>query len=867
MKISRVGWWIVGFCLVFLLGWGQGVRGEVGGDMSANADRCSTVLADCVTLSNQAHQAQSLGDLPQARALINRSLAGLNQHPTTEHQQQILAQSLDIFGAIALHQGEFQIALEAWQQAAAIYDQFPPLADRLQQNLIHQSLAQQKLGLSLQSCATLLNGLGLNLACEPEQWQSQDWQRLGSISREAGHFAAAIALGDLWRQGGYFAAARQLLEGLGLQQDPQREGLRLLTLGDVARSQGDQERAETQAEIQFHYEACPGEASGLTMDFYQEGLDNYQRVEALGLGDLAITLPALIQQISLHQRLGQREAATALLGQISPPTPADSRLIQPHLQSSLLHYAQMLHCLGEEAMARAWGEAIATTAEAQGNGEIAAYGYGYWGEWYEAAGELAEAEMMTAKAIAFSGGQAHLAYPWRWQMGRILAKGGDRSQSLREYQQAYQLLQSLRNNLVAFNTTMQYDFRDRVEPFYREYADLLLQPDSPTGEISQSHLRTARDVIESLQLAELDNFFQDDCTQFADTAVETADPHASFLFTILLENRLEVIAAFPNADLQEHRVLEDVTYTFDRFNQNVQKPTVITASGVRSNSEEIYQWLIAPFTEAFKIHQIKTLVFAFDTMLQGTPVAALYDSENNEYMIEKGFGLVTVPSSKLFSPRKIDQVQLRVLGGARSNFEGFEGPEQFSNLPHTVFEIERIEKIVPTALLINEQFTREQLRVQVRSGQFPIVHIATHGKFSSKQEATFLVIGDGKLNVADFAAGLDLRDLPKSQALELLVLSACETAEGDKRAALGMAGVALRSGARSTIATLWQVNDRSTAELMVKFYEILRNMPEVGKAEALRQAQVMLLNSDDSTDQDFSNPRFWAPFVLIGNWL
>ncbi|MEA5420473.1 CHAT domain-containing protein [Spirulina sp. CCNP1310] len=858
MKISRVGWWIVGFCLVFLLGWGRGAWGQWGGDMSANADRCSTVLADCVTLSNQAHQSQSLGDLPQARALINRSLAGLNQHPTTEHQQQILAQSLDIFGAIALHQGEFQIALEAWQQAAAIYDQFPPLADRLQQNRIHQSLAQQKLGLSLQSCATLLEGLGLNVGCEPEQWKEQDWRGMG----EAGNFAVAIALGDLWRQGGYFAAARQLLEGLGIQQDRQREGLRLLTLGDVARSQGDQERAEAQAEIQFHYQACPGKASGLAVSSYDQALVYYQEVMALKLEDLGLTLPALIQQISLHQRLGQREAATALLGQIPPPTLADSRLIQPHLQSSLLQYAQMLHCLGEEAMARAWGEAIATTAEAQGNSEIAAYGYGYQGEWYEAAGQLTEAEATTAKAIAFSSGQAHLAYPWRWQMGRILAKGGDRPQSLREYQQAYQLLQSLRNNLVAFNTTMQYDFRDRVEPFYREYADLLLQPDSPTGEISQSHLRTARDVIESLQLAELDNFFQDDCTQFADTSVEIADPYASFLFTILLENRLEVIAAFPNADLQEHRVLEDVVGTVVNLMTNLRTKGGISGDRILSNGSQLYHWLIAPFEASFKVYQIKTLVFAFDTMLQGMPVAVLYDQEHQEYMIEKGFGLVTVPSSKLFSPRKIEQVRLRVLGGARDNFEEFKGTEQFSNLPYTISELERIEKIVPTALLLNEEFTREQLRVQVRSGQFPIVHIATHGKFSSQQENTFLVIGDGKLNVVDFAAGLDLRDLPKSQALELLVLSACETAEGDKRAALGMAGVALRSGARSTIATLWRVGDGSTAELMVKFYEILRATPEVGKAEALRQAQVMLLK-----DEQFKDPKVWAPFVLIGNWL
>lgn len=857
MKIQRVGWWIVGFCLVFLLAAGRGALGESRGDMYANADRCSTVLADCVALSNEAHQAQTVGDLPQARALINRSLAGLNQHPTTAYQQQILAQSLDIFGAIALNQGEFQTALEAWQQAAALYGQFPPLADRLQQNLIHQSLAQQKLGLPLQSCATLLDRLGLDLDCEPDQWREQDWQTALLLIREPDHFPAVIALADLWRQGGYFSAARDLLNGLAPQQDPHREGQRLLTLGDVVRSQGDQIRAQSRDEIQFHHQACPEPKRGPAEDFYREALGDYQSLGALNLEDLGLTLPGTIQQITLYQFLGQREAATALLSQIPPPTAADPRLAQPALQRSLLHYAQMLHCLGDGAMARAWGEAIATTAEAQGNGEMAAYGYGYWGEFYEAAGNFAEGEAMTTKAIAFSGGQAHLAYPWYWQMGRILKVRGDRPQSLRHYQQAYELLQSLRNDLVAFNTGMQYDFRDRVEPFYREYVDLLLQPDTPDGQISQTHLRTARNVIESLQLAELDNFFQDDCTQFADTAVETADPQAVFLFTIVLEDRLEVIAAFPNAELREHQVFENVPNTVAAFTTNLTTTGTFRDRQIPINGGKLYSWLIEPFEEALKTHQIKTLVFAFDTMLQGTPVAALYDAKHQEFMIEKGFGLVTVPSSKLFSPRKIGQVRLKILGGARSEFQEFEG---LTNLPHVISEIKGIADILQTQELIDQEFTRKRLQMEVQSGQFPIVHIATHGKFSSKQEETYLVIGDGKLNLAEFAAGLNVGD--EGRALELLVLSACETAEGDKRAALGMAGVALRSGARSTIATLWQVGDKSTSQLMVKFYEILRATPEVGKAEALRQAQVMLRHSDD-----FSDPRFWSPFVLIGNWL
>lgn len=92
-------------------------------------------------------------------------------------------------------------------------------------------------------------------------------------------------------------------------------------------------------------------------------------------------------------------------------------------------------------------------------------------------------------------------------------------------------------------------------------------------------------------------------------------------------------------------------------------------------------------------------------------------------------------------------------------------------------------------------------------------------------------------------------------------MSACQTALGDNRAALGLAGVAVRSGARSTLATLWSVSDESTVELMSEFYRAIATS-EVNKAEALRQAQIALLKNSQ-----FQHPFFWAPFVLIGNWL
>ena len=140
--------------------------------------------------------------------------------------------------------------------------------------------------------------------------------------------------------------------------------------------------------------------------------------------------------------------------------------------------------------------------------------------------------------------------------------------------------------------------------------------------------------------------------------------------------------------------------------------------------------------------------------------------------------------------------------------------------------------------------------------------MATHGSFSSDPEETFLVLSDQRLQASELNDLL--RNPEQSSLIDLLVLSACETATGDKRAALGLAGLALRAGARSTLATLWQVNDASTATLMREFYAILNTNPGMTKADALREAQLSLW---ENTSQDWEVPFFWAPYVLVGNWL
>jgi CHAT domain-containing protein len=141
-----------------------------------------------------------------------------------------------------------------------------------------------------------------------------------------------------------------------------------------------------------------------------------------------------------------------------------------------------------------------------------------------------------------------------------------------------------------------------------------------------------------------------------------------------------------------------------------------------------------------------------------------------------------------------------------------------------------------------------------------MVHIASHGEFAGDVDQTFLLAFDGRLTIDRLDETIGLLRFRKDP-LDLLTLSACETAAGDDRAALGLAGIAVRAGARSALATLWHVNDEASSSLVAEFYRRLRD-PSVSRSAALQQAQVKLIQ-----ERRYQHPGYWAPFLLINNWL
>jgi len=168
----------------------------------------------------------------------------------------------------------------------------------------------------------------------------------------------------------------------------------------------------------------------------------------------------------------------------------------------------------------------------------------------------------------------------------------------------------------------------------------------------------------------------------------------------------------------------------------------------------------------------------------------------------------------------------------------------------------------PPTVLINEQFTEANLATQLFTKPYPMLIFATHGNFSGDVERSYLLSYDCELRLRPFGNLLRIRK-NQEDSLDLLILSACETAAGNEQAALGLAGIGIEAGASSVWATLWQVDDKTATELTLAFLNYLKTHRQASKAQALQQVQLAFLAEPK---QDKLHPFFWSPFLVIGDW-
>jgi filamentous hemagglutinin family protein len=304
----------------------------------------------------------------------------------------------------------------------------------------------------------------------------------------------------------------------------------------------------------------------------------------------------------------------------------------------------------------------------------------------------------------------------------------------------------------------------------------------------------------------------------------------------------------------------DVLALANQFRQDVADPRKVRGTAYLPEAQQLYHWFMAPVQAELQTRRITNLVMIVDVGLRSLPFAALHDG--TRFLVEQ-YSLGLMPSLSLTDTRYEDVRQAQVLGLGISESTG-----NLSPLPAVTTEITNLSQLWRSQLLFNQEATLQNLTTTRSQTPYGIVHLATHANFETGAlNNSFIQFWNQRLRL-DQVQQLGLNN----PQVQLLVLSACDTALGDREAELGFAGLAVKTGVKTAIASLWSVSDTATTSLMTRFYQDLRATPI--KAEALRQAQLAFIRPNHTTptadtptaiSKELSHPYFWAGFTVIGS--
>jgi len=506
---------------------------------------------------------------------------------------------------------------------------------------------------------------------------------------------------------------------------------------------------------------------------------------------------------------------------------------------------------------QAFHEAL-RVAETIGDPRALSYACGYLGTLSEDQKQFQEAMKWTSRAL-FAAQQVNAPeslYLWQWQTGRLLKVIGKTEEAISAYRNCIYTLQSIRQEMSTCYGTPQISFRESVEPIYFGFVDLLLQHSASMNKRGQVEplLMEAREAVELLKVAELRDYFQDECMGAARlriTKLDIVSKTAVVIYPIVLSDRTDLLLSLPTG-LKRFSIkvgADTLAKEVRKFRQKLEKRTT---REYLPHAQKLYDWLIRPLEPDLKSLTTDTLVFVPDGPLRSIPMAALHDGK--QFLINK-YAIAITPGLNLTDPRPVKRENVKVLSaGLTDSVQGF------PPLPNISNELRAIQGLYGGTPLLNRNFLNSNLEKELKNKQFTIMHIASHGQFESDARKSFLLTFDGKLTMDQLEQYVGLFKF-REDPLELLTLSACETAVGDDRAALGLAGIAIKAGARSALATLWHINDQASSDLIGEFYRQLHD-PLISRAIALKRAQLKLLN-----DRSYEHPGYWSPFLLINNWL
>ena len=385
-----------------------------------------------------------------------------------------------------------------------------------------------------------------------------------------------------------------------------------------------------------------------------------------------------------------------------------------------------------------------------------------------------------------------------------------------------------------------------------------------------------------------EDYFHNDFTNYSQTEKQIANQLAKLskttgtnpavLWAVPTPDRLYLLLITPDSEpiIKSVRTArgDALAKVVDSFDRSIRSSLKINSKAYLPSAKLLHEWLIEPIEPELESANIDTIMLCSGSGLRSFPFAALYDGE--QFLIEK-YSLVRLPAFNLidvsYEPNQSEKMDVLAMGASVFT--------DLPPLPGVEVEISTITpKTLPGKAMLNQDFTVKNLRAQHDKNGYDLIHLATHAEFNSgKPKNSYIQFEDTKVSL-DEIDRLGLNNPP----VDLLVLSACQTAVGNKQAELGFAGLTLQAGVKTALASLWSIDDAGTVALMSEFYQNLASGKM--KAQALRESQIAMLQGQIYLDKDrlrsargtvdlpptltkkqydLSHPFYWAGFSLIGN--
>ncbi|MCK5830364.1 MAG: CHAT domain-containing protein [Methylococcales bacterium] len=618
-------------------------------------------------------------------------------------------------------------------------------------------------------------------------------------------------------------------------------------------------------------------------EWYQKAVNTAEQA-----GDKAQTASALINLSKVNHDKSLLDRASVNIQLVTEPQTKQQLLLSLGYQAGQFGQLQ----LAQQSLQAVLAQPVSSRFKSQA--------LGYQADLYLQQLRIDDALKLTEQA-QLSDSSLDLQLEWSWKRARLLLKKGRYLKSLSAYRNAVQLLQQSRVDFPVMYTNGESSFNQTFSPLYTEYIELLLQQTEQADTQQQQQLLTeVLQIWEQLKAVELQDYFKNTCTVKQQLQSNIIEADTAVLYPITLSNRMVLVVQFSD---------QIKAYSIDQSPAQIKtivkslNDAIYMGDSIVKHSQVLHQWLIAPVKVDLEQHKIKTLVYLPDGALRKIPFALLYDGQ--QYLTEQ-YALVTVPGLSLLAAQskstnksdillagmsepggvveelfekginifeestedlrglteKLPLRKLKIRQGSERKITNrnlqIEQLKKDLALPGVSKELKILSELSQVNVMENNNFLLGKFIKSVHRGH-SMVHIASHGYFSGDPEKSFIMTHDHLLNMKQLSE-LFQNEAVNNQPVELVTLSACQTAEGDDRSPLGLSGVVVQTGVKSAIGTLWPVADEAAQQFFSDFYKYYQQ-PGTTKAQAVQKAQLGLIKN-----KKLNHPFYWAPFVLVGEW-